>query len=427
MNYKLFSSLTASLLLTTLGIPIPGNADSGKPPLREAESTVNSANLESTGSQAGDSTPSASTQTSANQPNLLNQPFNPPSSRAIAPGQIAQLNESVTEVEKVGEQASPAAKPPSGDAVAKVHSHQLSGRKAATVYVKNVPVLTFIGSSAPAVSDVKVGEQPQKLSTPESSAQAKSLDVSSRVAFPPLTSLVTSSRKLTHPFDEQLDPSLLETSTASSDPVWKATVIAARLNQLHRDGMNADTITVVWDGSAKAKGDRFLIKSDTTVLAMMDTSVRFSESTRNLEKDALQATNRLRRLLGDAPPLREVAGKPDLSGRQIALGAIKMRLSGFASWYGPGFHGNPSASGERFNENAMTAAHRTLPFGTRVLVTNVDNGQSVVVRINDRGPFHGNRVIDLSTAAARILGLIQSGVAPVRLEVLDSQTAALSN
>jgi rare lipoprotein A len=90
-----------------------------------------------------------------------------------------------------------------------------------------------------------------------------------------------------------------------------------------------------------------------------------------------------------------------------------------ASWYGPGFHGNRSASGEIYNQNAMTAAHKSLPFGTAVQVTNLDNGRSVVVRINDRGPYIGGRVIDLSAAAARVLGLMQTGIAPVQLEVLN--------
>jgi rare lipoprotein A len=144
-----------------------------------------------------------------------------------------------------------------------------------------------------------------------------------------------------------------------------------------------------------------------------------------LERDALQATNRLRRLLGNASPLSNVSGKPN-NWTQVAVGSIRQRLSGLASWYGPGFHGSPSASGEPFNQNAMTAAHRTLPFGTQVLVTNMDNGQSVVVRINDRGPYSGDRVIDLSTAAARVLGLIQSGVAPVRLDVLDNRPSAIT-
>ena len=87
--------------------------------------------------------------------------------------------------------------------------------------------------------------------------------------------------------------------------------------------------------------------------------------------------------------------------------------SGVASWYGPGFHGKRTASGERFNTGSFTAAHRSLPFGTRVRVTNVRNGQSVVVRINDRGPYVAGRIIDLSKASARAIGM--GGTARVRL------------
>ncbi len=97
---------------------------------------------------------------------------------------------------------------------------------------------------------------------------------------------------------------------------------------------------------------------------------------------------------------------------------LAQAASGKASWYGPKFHGRTTASGEKFNQNALTAAHRSLPFGTQVKVTNVNNGRSVVVRINDRGPFVAGRIIDLSAAAARTLGLVQSGVAPVRLQIL---------
>ena len=93
-------------------------------------------------------------------------------------------------------------------------------------------------------------------------------------------------------------------------------------------------------------------------------------------------------------------------------------ISGPASWYGPGFHGRQTANGERYDQNGLTAAHKTLPFGTKVRVTNNKNGKSVVVRINDRGPYHGNRVIDLSKGAAQAVGLTSSGVAPVKIEVL---------
>lgn len=93
-------------------------------------------------------------------------------------------------------------------------------------------------------------------------------------------------------------------------------------------------------------------------------------------------------------------------------------IEGVASWYGPGFHGRTTANGEKFNQNEMTAAHRTLPFGTRLRVTNEDTGKSVVVRVNDRGPFSGNRVLDLSKGAAEQIGLISKGVGQVDIEVL---------
>ncbi len=92
---------------------------------------------------------------------------------------------------------------------------------------------------------------------------------------------------------------------------------------------------------------------------------------------------------------------------------------GLASWYGPGFHGRPTASGEPFDMYAATAAHRTLPLGTRVRITNLENGRSAVARINDRGPFVEGRIIDLSYGVARKLGMVEAGVARVRVEALD--------
>lgn len=91
---------------------------------------------------------------------------------------------------------------------------------------------------------------------------------------------------------------------------------------------------------------------------------------------------------------------------------------GIASWYGQDFHGRPTSSREIYDMHDMTAAHRILPFGTHVMVTNLDNDRSAVVRINDRGPFIKGRVIDLSYAAARVLGMVGPGTARVRLEVL---------
>src|SRR6516225_5688351 len=88
---------------------------------------------------------------------------------------------------------------------------------------------------------------------------------------------------------------------------------------------------------------------------------------------------------------------------------------GVASYYGESFRGRKTASGEAFDPDAMTAAHRTLPFGTCLQVENLENGRSVRVRVNDRGPFAAGRVVDLSEAAARAIGLLRSGVARVRL------------
>ena len=93
--------------------------------------------------------------------------------------------------------------------------------------------------------------------------------------------------------------------------------------------------------------------------------------------------------------------------------------TGLASWYGPRFHGKLTASGEIFNQERLTAAHRTLPWGSRVKVTNLANGKTVEVRINDRGPFAQGRVIDVSRAAARALGMVRAGIAAVEIEWLS--------
>ena len=94
--------------------------------------------------------------------------------------------------------------------------------------------------------------------------------------------------------------------------------------------------------------------------------------------------------------------------------------TGYASWYGGKFHGRKTANGEVFDTYKYTAAHKTLPFDTVLKVENLENGRSVAVRINDRGPFVENRIIDLSFAAAKDLGMIESGIARVRIEIIES-------
>ncbi|MFQ5746777.1 MAG: septal ring lytic transglycosylase RlpA family protein [Gemmatimonadota bacterium] len=98
--------------------------------------------------------------------------------------------------------------------------------------------------------------------------------------------------------------------------------------------------------------------------------------------------------------------------------------TGIASWYGPGFHGRRTASGEIFDMEAMTAAHKTLPFGTRVRVMNLENGRATSVRINDRGPFVRGRIIDLSRAAARSIHMLGPGTARVRIAVVGTSSLA---
>ncbi len=98
--------------------------------------------------------------------------------------------------------------------------------------------------------------------------------------------------------------------------------------------------------------------------------------------------------------------------------SVGTKYRGIASWYGPKFHGRKTSNGEVYNMYDYTAAHKTLPMNTMVRVTNLNNGRSVVVRINDRGPFVSNRIIDLSYAAAKKIGMIGTGTAPVELEVL---------
>lgn len=115
---------------------------------------------------------------------------------------------------------------------------------------------------------------------------------------------------------------------------------------------------------------------------------------------------------------------PNPIGLRASPDALPGPATGLASWYGPGFHGRRTASGELFSRHEMTAAHRTLPLGSLLHVTNPETGVGVVVRINDRGPFHGNRVIDLSQAAASALGIVAKGVGRVDLRLPSDDEAA---
>ncbi len=323
--------------------------------------------------------------------------------QAMSPERVTTVQ--AKNVVKVGEYQSTAATKANNTVIARIQPHELAGRQAVTLYVRNIPVLTFFGSHPTATSSTKVGATRDDRTT--TTAETK----------------VATSGKLSNLSNQT---SATEDLQATDAPVWRASALAAKLNQLNLDNVDASKIKVIWKAggksTAKKTPESYSIKVNNAELVEINSDTRLPDGTKNLAEDALQVANRLRRQLGDAPPLREIAGmpKPQMPKlpQNIAFGPVRFSLSGMASWYGPGFHGRRSANGEIYNQNALTAAHRSLPFGTKVRVTNRHNGRSVVVRINDRGPYIGGRVIDLSAAAARLVGVIQTGVAPVQVEVL---------
>jgi len=268
---------------------------------------------------------------------------------------------------------------PSSDVVL-VHSHEIDGRSAATLYVKNIPLLTFLGTEVDSLSN---------------SDGAVSLALSSESGG---------------------STPVIEEGAAGSiqDPVLRASDLGA---QLEAGDIEATDISVRWHEET----DGYIVTSAGTDLIALDSRTVLPDTTEDLAEDALQVTNRLRRLLGDAEPVSEIEGLPEpepvvvAEPQQVAIISSNV---GSASWYGPGFHGRMSANGEIFDQYALTAAHRTLPFGTYVRVTNLYNGAAVTVRINDRGPYAGDRIIDLSAAAADVIGITNSGVGTVQLDVL---------
>ena len=300
-----------------------------------------------------------------------------------------------TEQVKMGEQPATTATQAENETIAKVQTHVSAGVQTATVYVRNIPVLNFTMPQASDTSETKLGTQQRSLA-------------------------IQKSKAISGETSESADGTSVKASDSAvvTDPTVRASAIAAKINQLHRTGVDAKKISVVWKSD---KTEQYTVKADGDEIVVIDAQTFSPDSSKNLERDALQVTNRLRRLLGDASPMNQVEGKPKnaiVSTTLVPSGPVLSSVQGMASWYGPGFDGNYTASGEVFNQNALTAAHPSLPMGTRVRVTNLDTGRAVLVRINDRGPYHGGRILDLSAGAARIIGVMDSGVAPIRLEVM---------
>jgi len=319
----------------------------------------------------------------------------------------AQTESTATTPIKVGETRSQSLARGRNDAIARIHAHKLDGKNAATVYVRGIPVVTYVESEDSGTTSIanQVSNQATPNSSVTGSTTTKSKNTSKSISEVKATSEAIAS---------QDNPEAL---LVSPNPIERATAVAALINQFNRDGIDPSQIVPIWrDGKYLIKiGDRTMLKFDDQAL--------FPDSLKNQTEDVLESANLLRRLLGGAAPISEVVNapkkqpvasiSPNFTNRIVSV------LSGMASWYGPGFDGNYSASGEIFRASELTAAHPDLPFGTMVRVINLDNGQSVVVRINDRGPYAHGRVIDISAAAANVIGLIASGIAPVRLEILS--------
>lgn len=411
MSQKLWSGLTTAAFLFTALAPVSAAFADAQTDLASEGDEVSQEKVPSLDASAelGSPAPLSATVGSASEtdtvrPGAISET---PSTRRIA----AALGE----VRKVGEYQDQEETDTAEDLTVTIIPHEVNNRSSATLRIQSIPVFTFLGAvTQPDPSSVSTA------SALDNAAEGRATGESETVKRPTPPEVDASAVVPGQP-----DSGSSATADASADPMQRAGAIAARLRQIYRDGTSAETITVRWD----AQRERYVIQVGSEELIEMNADIILPDTTRNPAEDALQATNRLRRLLGSAPPLQDIQDRPRPAVRVSVSPANRTGstrvASGIASWYGPGFHGNRSASGEVFNQNAMTAAHRYLPFGTQVRVTNLNTGQSVVVRINDRGPFSRGRVIDLSAGAARAIGMIGSGIAPVSLEVIGrSQTAS---
>lgn len=398
MSQKLWSSLTTTaLILSTVGSTV-GTAnssyanqvrtiDEGSAPSVSTQETPSPDDLSDQVAIAEDDLASGSTPS-------VDQPSNAQLDTEAQPDEVAKVGEYQSQEETVF----------TDHAIATIYSHELDGSLATTLYVDSIPVLTFLESDL---------DTDAATSTSNSESETKVGNTQSELV--PIHALAA-------PIDLGDQSATTDESKQFADePIWRAAAIAAQLNNLYQNRIDPSEIIVRWDEGTE---QYVIVVGDEPLLSFSD-DIILSGTTGDVANDALQATNRLRRLLGGAPPLEDIEGRPTPSpSHHVAVGPVEFEITGMASWYGPGFHGRRSASGEVFDQEALTAAHRTLPFGTQVRVTNMDTGLSVIVRINDRGPFTHNRVIDLSAGAARVIGMIGSGVAPVNVEVLSTISSA---
>ena len=363
MKQSVLGGLTVAVVLSAFGAPLPGYAQTADDRRLSSDASVDAevplSDVPSFDVASSDVSPSDLTA----EAGLLN-PSAPPFQ---APTEAERVSRWQVSSPEEGSAALPSSPTPNQDfsEIATILPHALDENQAATVYIRSIPVVTLIGAE--------------------------------------LASLGGSKSAHVDPADRH------------ADPVLRANAVVERLLEL-AESADAHDIQARWDADQSA----YVVAWNDENLVTVNSRTILPDTTQDPAEDALQMANRLRRLLGDAPALARVEGMPAPVAPAPRMGVVTSTLTGMASWYGPGFHGRRSASGEVFNQNALTAAHRTLPFGTQVRVTNLNNGQQVVVRINDRGPFGHGRVIDLSAAAASSIGLRASGVGRVQIEVLST-------
>ena len=193
-----------------------------------------------------------------------------------------------------------------------------------------------------------------------------------------------------------------------NNPLAQTKKIAQTLNELLNDKkLRADKILPA------IRGNKYIARVDDKIIFSID-----DKSAKSMKKDPAQLTikwvNNIRLALGGNQVGYRVS-------RSLAAPArTKGSAVGYASWYGSAFHGRPTSSGELYNMHKFTAAHRTLPLGTSVLVTNLSNGRNVLVRVNDRGPFAdtAHRIMDLSQSAFQSIAPLGAGVARIRIDVM---------
>ncbi len=198
----------------------------------------------------------------------------------------------------------------------------------------------------------------------------------------------------------------------------RAEDLASKLEELLDDDdnkINPDTILPSKEGEMAA------VRIDGTVLKFeVPASVNGETTPASPQETSLKICNMLREALGGQQLPSNFFKTPEAVDPEN-VAATGEKFSGHASWYGGKFHGRRTSAGERFDQDSLTAAHRSLPFGTKLLVMNRRTGDKCVVKVNDRGPFVHNRVIDVSRGAARQLNMISSGVAMVDVFVLENQ------